>query len=131
MTPLSEPMEAVDGALLDQVPPGTASDNVTGMPTQMVGGPSTGPGTGLTVTTVEIKQPVAVRVYKIVVVPVATPLTIPVVAPMVAIGRFVLVHVPPGVASDSTMVVPGHKADGPLIGAGSGLTVIVMLPVIV
>jgi hypothetical protein len=63
-----------------------------------------------------------------VVVPADTPVTIPVVAPIVAIGKLVLIHVPPGVRSVSVIVVPGHKADGPAIVAGNGFTLITALP---
>jgi hypothetical protein len=39
------------------------------------------------------------------------------------IGGTLLLHVPPPVASVSVTVPPTHALSGPLIGAGSGLTV--------
>jgi hypothetical protein len=66
-----------------------------------------------------------------VVVPVIIPETIPEAAPIVATAGLLLLHVPGAVASVRVIVVPGHNAVGPIIGAGSGLTVIVALPVIV
>ena len=57
--PLSEPIVAVPGALLVQVPPGTISESVTGIPTHAIDGPRIGPGTGLTVTVSLTAHPVA------------------------------------------------------------------------
>jgi hypothetical protein len=58
-----------------------------------------------------------------VVVPVVTPVTIPVNDPIVATDVVLLAHVPPIEASVSVIVAPTHTAPGPLIGTGSGLTV--------
>ena len=129
--PVNAPILTVPVGLLVQVPPVTISVYVIGIPIQMIFGPIIGPGTGLTVTIVAIWQPVDVNVYMIVVVPVNKPLTIPEVEPIVAIAVLVLVQVPPGVASVSKMVVPGHKADGPTINAGIGLTTKIALSDIV
>jgi hypothetical protein len=131
IVPVSEPIAATDGALLVQVPPGTKSVIVTGTATQIVAGPMIGPGTGLTVITVVIKQPVAVMVYFIVVMPGMMPVTTPVVGATVATAGALLLQVPPGVTSVTVIVVPGHNAVGPPIAAGNGLTVIVALPLIV
>ena len=52
------------------------------------------------------------------------PVTIPVVAPTVAINTSLLDHIPPGVASDKAEVVPGHSLAVPVMAAttGKGLT---------
>jgi hypothetical protein len=60
--PVKVPMEAIPGALLDQLPPKTISERVTGIPTQIVDGPMIGPGAGLTVTMVAVWHPVVVNV---------------------------------------------------------------------
>jgi hypothetical protein len=57
------------------------------------------------------------------VVPVANPVTTPVVEPTVPTVTFVLLHVPPVVAFVSVMVEPKHTVDGPAIVSGNGLTV--------
>ena len=57
-------------------------------------------------------------------VPDATPVRIPVVAPILAIPGALLLHVPPGTASVSVEVAPTHKDVIPVI-AGVGLTVTV------
>jgi hypothetical protein len=55
--------------------------------------------------------------------PAATPVTIPLLVPIVARVTLLLVHVPPAVASVSVVVKPTHTLAVPLIDAGSGLTV--------
>ena len=60
-----------------------------------------------------------------------TPVTTPDVELTVAVPLVVL-HVPPTVASASGIVAPTHTTDGPVIEAGSGLTVtgkVVLQPV--
>ena len=47
----------------------------------------------------------------------------PVVGPIMAIAVLSLLQVPPGVASDRVVVVPGQASREPLMGAGSGFTV--------
>jgi len=60
-------------------------------------------------------------------VPRATPLTTPVVLPMVAMAVVVLIHVPPATASPSVIVAPTHTADGPVMAAGIVYTATVVL----
>lgn len=60
-------------------------------------------------------------------VPGATPVTIPVVRPTVAIDVFTLVHVPPAIASLSVVDVPMHTFVPPLIVAGAVVTNIVVV----
>jgi hypothetical protein len=61
--------------------------------------------------------------------PALIPVTRPVAGTIVIVPLGVL-HVPPGVASVTVIVDPTHTLVGPPIGAGSGLIVIVTLPVI-
>ena len=58
-----------------------------------------------------------------VVVPVATPVTIPLVEPMVATDGLLLVHVPPVVGSVRVVVAPTHTNGVPPIVPGAVLTV--------
>ena len=67
-------------------------------------------------------QPV-LRVYDTAIRPVEIPETIPVDEPMVATEVLLLLHMPPGVASESVVVVPAHKLVAPVIAAGTGFTV--------
>lgn len=64
--------------------------------------------------------------------PVATPLitaVVPVVAPMVATPVEPLVHVPPDVVELNVVVLPTHIPNVPVIAAGGGLTVTVLVAV--
>ena len=56
-------------------------------------------------------------------VPTVKPLTIPVLLPTVATVVLLLLHVPPGVASESDVVLPTHKVFVPDIATGNGVTV--------
>ena len=60
-------------------------------------------------------------------VPSATPLTIPEVLPMVAMVVVVLIQVPPATASLSVIVAPTHTAPGPVMAAGIVYTATVVL----
>ena len=59
----------------------------------------------------------------IMVVPVLTPTTRPVVAPTVATEGVVLLHVLPATAgrTESATVSPVHTDEGPVIGGGTGV----------
>jgi hypothetical protein len=61
----------------------------------------------------------------ILVKPVAIPLTIPVIALIVAIAGVLLAHAPPAGALVWAIVALTHTAEGPLMGEGAVLTVIV------
>ena len=72
------------------------------------------------------------------VVPAATPVTIPVVEPMVAVPVALLLHVPPVVALVSVIELPAHTpkaVDVLIIAVGTGFTVttpvVVHAPVVV
>lgn len=54
----------------------------------------------------------------------ARPLTVPVVAPIVATAGILLIQEPPGGVLAWMIVALTHTADGPVMGAGVVLTVI-------
>jgi hypothetical protein len=92
-------------------------------PTHALSVPEMIAGCGLTVTVETVKQPEPI-VYVIFAVPGVKPLTIPLVAPTVAIAVLLLVHETiPGVALAKELVVPTHTAREPVDGAGDALTV--------
>jgi hypothetical protein len=55
--------------------------------------------------------------------PPATPVTIPLDEPTVALATVLLVHVPPASVLESAVVAPTHTVDVPVIAAGNGSTV--------
>ena len=57
-TPVLKPTVAMAGVLLLQVPPGIASLTVIAVPMHKTEGPTIGAGSGLTLTTVVVEQPV-------------------------------------------------------------------------
>ena len=63
----------------------------------------------------------------IVVVPANTPVTIPVEEPIVATVGVLLLHVPPVVASLNVVVEPSQTVNVPVIPAGDGLTVTIVV----
>jgi hypothetical protein len=65
-------------------------------------------------------------VYVIVVVPAATPVTLPVAAATVAVPVAAMAHVPPGVADDKSVLLPTQTAVVPVIAAGMPTTVTVV-----
>lgn len=62
-----------------------------------------------------------------IVVPALMPVTRPVEAPIVAMPVLPDIHVPPAVASPSSDVAPMQALRVPVIGAGSGSTVMVVV----
>ena len=120
-TPVLTVTVAIAVLLLLHVPP-PASLNVVVSPEQTVRLPKMAVGSGSTVTTAVIKQPVDDNVYVIVVVPTVPPFTIPVADPIVALV-LLLVHVPPPVASLNVVVSPKHTLRSPSIAVGTGFTV--------
>ncbi len=58
-------------------------------------------------------------VYEILAVPTATPVTIPVPEPTLAILPLLVLHVPPVVVFVIAIVVPLHTLEGPLIGSNA------------
>ena len=120
--PDAEPMVPWPGLLLVHVPPGVASDNVVVCPTHTDVAPVIAAGDAFTVNDAVLVHP-AVVVYVIVTTPGATPVTVPLLLPTVAIVPSLVVHVPPGVASVSVRVEPTQTLKVPPIAAGSALTV--------
>jgi hypothetical protein len=120
------PVVATAVLLLLQVPEGVASLSVVAEPAQTVNVPVIAAGTGFTVIIVVTRQPVG-NEYEMLAVPAVTPDTMPDDEPTVAIAVALLVQVPPVVASPSVVVKPLHTLVAPVIDAGSGLTVTVMV----
>ena len=125
-TPDDEPTVAIVASLLLHVPPVVISDNVVVDPTQTEAAPVIADGSALTVSDLDVTHPADV-VYVIFTVPADAPVTSPVALLTVATEVLLLLHVPPVVASVNVVVEPTHTADAPLIAAGSGLTVIVVV----
>jgi len=120
----------VEGKTSLHVPPGVGSVSVKPqVPTHTCGLPGTiGSGAELTVTVLYAGQ-MPPLVYVTLNIPAVLPVTIPELAPIVAI---VGLGEPDQVldviitASLSVMLVPGHTVLGPVIGAGVGTTVTTM-----
>ena len=122
-TPVTTPpmTEAVNGALLLQVPPGVTSASVAVVPAQMITAPAgvMTAGLALIVTTSKTEQlPTA---YVIVSVPAVMPVTTP---PRTDALPLPALQVPPVVPSVSVTVLPMHtEDDAGDIAAGAALTV--------
>lgn len=61
------------------------------------------------------------------VVPAPAAETVPVVLPIVATELVLLLHTPPAIASVYVLTLPMHKEDAPVIAAGKGRTVTVLV----
>ena len=110
--------------LLLQVPPGVVMVSPAEPLTHTLDAPMIAVGNGFTVRVRVTLQPVG-RIYLITDVPVATPLTMPVPEPIVAMAVLLLSHVPlPGLPL-SALVVAGHTCMVPVIAVGKGCTVTV------
>ena len=130
-TPVVDPTVAMVVALLVQVPEPEASLRASVEPMHTASPPEIGAGSGVTVTTLVMVQPVVVSVYLIVsVAAVAPAVTTPVEELTEAIVGVTLLHVPPGVPSVKVVVVPSQMLDRPAGGAGNGLTVMTTLPAV-
>ena len=116
--------------VLLHVPPDTELVKVTDEPAHTAPGPPNVPGNGLTVTIALTVQPVE-AVYTIVVVPAATPVTIPVPAPTDPVVGALLLHIPNDVASVKAVVEPIHTLNAPVIAATAVGWVTVAEPVAV
>lgn len=123
IVPVPPPIVAVAGVLLTQVPTPEASVNVADVPGHTESAPPMPAGNGFTVSTAVAEQPVAVTVNVIVVVPAATPPTVPVAAPIVAVAGVLLTHVPAPDASVNVVDVPGHTESVPPMAAAERFTV--------
>src|ERR1019366_2039043 len=107
-------------ALLLQLPPGVASNNVIVWPRQTLFEPNIPDGNGLTVIMVLVLHPAPV-VYVIVtgtgiVINVTTPVTRPDEEPIVAVNVSLLLQVPPLLASLNKVVDPWQIFGEPVMG---------------
>jgi len=118
-TPVDEPIAATVVFPLTHLPAPDASVKVIVEPTQTgVLLPGTA-GSGDTLTAVVATAPHC-GVYDIVALPAATPVTMPVAEPTVAIDVLLLVHTPPVEVVESVIVAPGHMGAAPVIAAAGG-----------
>src|ERR1043165_5151845 len=121
--PLEEPTVALPIALLTHVPPGVpilARADVVAWQKDNV--PEIAVGSGSTVTTVALIQPV-VAVYVMSVVPADAPVTTPDVTPIVATPVLELTHDTP-VPQLRTVVLPTHTVVVPVMAPDAPLTAI-------
>ena len=123
-----EPTVATEALSLLHVPPLTASLSVILNCGQLDAVPVMPGIEAITFTEVAVVQPVG-SVYIIAAVPAETPcpVTIPVVEPTVAREVLLLLHVPPPAASDKLRLAPEQTEPLPVMAAGSGLTVTIVL----
>ena len=124
--PVTRPADTLATAplLLLHIPPATVSVKATVLPVHTVAlAGANAVGVLSTVIDFVAEQPAPV-VYKMFVVPAATPVTVPEV-PTVAVPGDALLHVPPAVTSPSEAVAPTHMftAPGGVIAAGLAFTV--------
>ena len=124
-TPLTLPTVATAVLLLVQTPT-PALNKVVVLPTHTDVIPVIGAGKGLT-NSVVVAMQLVLKVYVIIAVPALTPDATPLKEPIVATAMLLLLHVPPIVASLSVVVLPTQTAVTPVIAAGSGLTVIIVV----
>jgi hypothetical protein len=110
-TPDEDPIEAIPGALLLQVPPVGVLDNVVVALAHSTKVPVIAVGNAFTVAIVVLMQPFD-AVYVIVAVPKAEPLTTP-AALTGAIPVAPELHVPPNGVALSVVVEPMHTPDDP------------------
>ena len=83
-------------------------------------GATTGIGLIATVEELIADPQLLATVYIIVSVPVVMPVAIP-VAELIAAFAFVTDHIPPDTAVENATDVPWHTADGPVMGAVTGV----------
>ena len=119
-TPVEEPMVAIDGSMIVQVPPGILSVKVPGAPISIPAGPDIVPGLVVlktVITSVADAMPqMPVKVQLIVSVPAAIPVTTPLVL-IVAIEVLLLPHIPADRVSHEikVIVLPTQTVEGPVI----------------
>jgi len=123
-----DPTRAMVVFELLHVPPSVRSDKAIDVPLHTVEDPEIIPGNGFIVIVFVAKQPVDTEVV-ILHMPLATPVTTPVLPPTVARPVLLLVHVPPE-DEDRVVELPTHTSAVPVIGDGAGVTVIVNVTVL-
>lgn len=115
---------ATDGLLLTHVPPEVGVSCVV-LPMQTNDAPPrTGSGSIVTFAVAKLLQPPLVTVYLMVAVPAESPVTTP-DALTLAMAGVVVLHTPPGVASDNVVVPLTQATIVPVIGATVGVGFIV------
>ena len=122
--PVNEPIVAVVGLLLLQVPDGEAFVSVVVSPAHRCSKPAM--VSGDTVTTVETEQLVG-NVYTTVAVPPLSPDTTPAADPTATIPTLVAAHIPPATELLRVDVLPLQTVVLPVIGPGERFTVIILL----
>ena len=110
--------------LVHETPPPVASVRNVVLPWHTSVLPDIAAGAALTVTLYVLLQPVG-SVYVIIAVPAELPVTFPEPPPVTVVLSEL--HVPPLVASLSVIVELSHTLTGPVIAAGFGLTVIIIV----
>ena len=114
-TPVLVVIDTVNRLPVLQAPPEIASVSVVLAPIHIPVTPLITAGNELIATTAVRTQPEGIE-YDIVAVPSATPLTIPVEPPILAMPELLLLHVPPIVPSARAVVEPTHALSTPVIG---------------
>jgi hypothetical protein len=105
-----------------QAPPGVAQLSTVVLPMQVNNVPVTASGIGFIVTSLVAIQPALL--YVIILLPIATLVTIPVDEPIVATLVAVLVHMPPVTVLVSVLVEPIHTAATPPMADGCAFIMI-------
>jgi hypothetical protein len=118
---------AIAGTLLLHVPPTLVLLSALLAVMQALSVPVIGLGDGFTTSTDVVLQPVDVSVNVMTEVPELTPVATPVVAPIVATDKLLLAHVPVPVELLSVVDISSHTLNVPVIVAGNGFTVTVLL----
>jgi hypothetical protein len=122
--PVTEPTVAMEGLPLAHVPPVIDGVKVDADPTHTVVVPLI-TGKGFTVTVAVFLHPVR-AVYDMVTVPPLTPVTMPLLLPIVAIAGLPLLHMPPLGDAANVVFDPWHTIIAPAI-TGLGLTVTLLV----
>jgi hypothetical protein len=125
--PVPAPIVATAVLPLLHIPPAVVSINVVVKPAHILAVPVIAAGNESTVSVIPAAHPVADKVYIIVDVPGESPTATPEAVPIVAIPILLLLHFPPPVISLKEVALPAHTAVMPVIAAGAGLTVIVLV----
>jgi len=119
--PEETPIMAAVVLELVHVPPVIKSFSRFEVPAHSVVVPVMGAGVTFTVTSADVRQPVA-SVYVIMAVPGDAPVSVPEPAPIVATTVLLLLQVPVPVRSVRLVDDPWHTCEAPPIVAGSGFT---------
>src|SRR5438309_2290476 len=127
ITPVVLPVVATAVLLLLQMPPDDELLNVVVTPEHTVTVPVMPEGFVFAASVLVATLHPLPRSYVIVVVPVVTPDTMPVVLPIVATAVLLLLHIPPALGSLKVAGLPTHVVAAPVIAPGVWLTATVVL----